>query len=44
MFDTAAQYFLDSINVRKAKSSDNEEMIYYSYFKMGMCQKLSKKY
>ena len=44
MYDTAANYFSESINTRKLKSPENEDMLYFSYFKMGQCLKKSKKY
>ena len=43
MYKTAQQYFIESINQRKAKTPNNKAMLYNSYFNLGICQKKIKK-
>ena len=44
MHKVAEDFFLRSINERKAKSPNNKNMLYSSYFELAICQKELKKY
>ena len=44
MYSQAEEYYVQSINERMLKSPNNKQMLYNSYFELGLCQREEGKF